>query len=209
MGMPGKRGDENGGRRGWEDRSFSFREGRKGKRVGLRSHREVVEEAEGMSSSGERGSPCGGCVEKGYRKGGRGQREKRVFLWGMPRERGDEDGGEGVGRTGVFLFGKDARGKREGLRSHREVARKAEVRAVAAKEDPPCGGCVEEGCGKGGRGQQEKRVLLWECQGKEGTRMGGEGVGRTGVFLFGKDARGKGWACGRIGKLWGRRRYEQ
>lgn len=25
----------------------------------------------------------------------------------------------------------------------------------------------------------------------------------------GNDARGKGWVCGRIGKLWGRRRYEQ
>ena len=35
------------GRRGWEDRSFSFREGRKGNRVGLRSHREVAEEAKG------------------------------------------------------------------------------------------------------------------------------------------------------------------
>ena len=66
-------------------------------------------------------------MEEGCGKGGRAQREKRAFLWGMPRERGYEDGGEGVGRTGVFLFGKDARGKRAGLRSHREVVEEAEV----------------------------------------------------------------------------------
>ena len=63
---------------------------------------------------------------EGCGKGGRAQREKRAFLWGMPRERVDEDGGEGVGRTAIFLsFEKDARGKREGLRSHREVAEEA------------------------------------------------------------------------------------
>ena len=68
-----------------------------------------------MSSSGERGSPCGGCVGGGTRR-------------------------KGVGKTAIFLsFEKDARGKREGLRSHREVVEEAEVRAVAAKEDPPVG----------------------------------------------------------------------
>ena len=38
------------------------------------------------------------------------------------------------------------------MRSHREVAREAEVRAVAAKEDPPTGDAWGEGCGEGGRG---------------------------------------------------------
>ena len=88
------------------------------------------------------------------------------------------------------------------MRSHREVVGEAEVRAVAAKEDPPCGGCVEEGCGKGGRAQREKRVFLWGMPRERVDEDGGEGVGRTAIFLsFEKDAREKGKACGRIGKL--------
>ena len=35
------------------------------------------------------------------------------------------------------------------MRSHREVVGEAEVRAVAAKEDPPTGDARKEGCGKG------------------------------------------------------------
>ena len=61
---------------------------------------------------------------------------------------------KGVGRTAIFLsFEKDARGKREGWRSHREVVGEAEVRAVAAKEDPPAGDAWGMGARKGGRGQ--------------------------------------------------------
>ena len=60
---------------------------------------------------------------------------------------------------------------------------------------------MEEGCGE--------RGFLWEkAKGKRG-RGWGEGVGRTGVFLFGKDAREIGWVCGRIGKLRRRQRDEQ
>ena len=68
---------------------------------------------------------------------------------------------------------------------------------------------MEEGCGKGGRAQREKRAFLWGMPRERGDENGGEGVGRTGVVLFEKDAREIGRACGRIGKLWGRRRYEQ
>ena len=77
------------------------------------------------------------------------------------------------------------------------------------KEDPPCGGCVEEGCGKGGRAQREKRAFLWGMPRERGYEEGGEGVGRTGVVLFEKDAREIGWVCGRIGKLRRRQRDEQ
>ena len=56
-------------------------------------------------------------------------------------------------RIAIFLFEKDARGKRAGLRSHREVVGEAEVRAVAAKEDPPAGDAWGMGARKGGRGQ--------------------------------------------------------
>ena len=75
-----------------------------------------------MSSSDERGSPL---------RGMRGGRDAEERSW--------EDGN-------FPLFREGRKGKRAGLRSHREVVGEAEVRAVAAKEDPPCGGCV------GGRG---------------------------------------------------------
>jgi len=54
--------------------------------------------------------------------------EKEGIPLGKAKEkRGTRIRTKGVGRTAIFLFGKDERGKREGLRSHREVAREAEA----------------------------------------------------------------------------------
>ena len=91
----------------------------------MRSHREVVGEAEVRAVATKEDPPCGGCEGGGTRR-------------------------KGVGRTAIFLsFEKDAR-EIGWLRSHREVVGEAEVRAVAAKEDPPTGDARKERRGEGG-----------------------------------------------------------
>ena len=76
----------------------------------MRSHREVAEEAKGCAVAAKEDPPGGGCVEEGCGKGGRAQREKRAFLWGMPRERGDEDGVKELGGRELF-FSRRTQGK--------------------------------------------------------------------------------------------------
>ena len=99
---------------------------------------------------------------------------------------GTRRGNVGRKEDGVFFHREGRKGKRVGLRSHREVAREAEVRAVAAKEDPPCGGCV-------GGGVREREVEDSEGRGgylgKRGGRGEEERLGETGdetFFLRGK-----------------------
>ena len=54
--------------------------------------------------------------------------EKEGIPLGKAKEkRGTRIRTKGVGRTAIFLFGKDERGKREGLRSHREVVGETRV----------------------------------------------------------------------------------
>ena len=60
---------------------------------------------------------------------------------------------------------------------------------------------MEEGCGE--------RGFLWGMPRERGYEEGGEGVGRTAIFLFEKDTREIGWVCGRIGRLRRRQRDEQ
>ena len=90
-------------RKGCEERKRATMQGERG---GVAVASGSCEGGGGMSSSGERGSPCGGCVEEGCGKGGRAQREKRAFLWGMPRERGYEDGVKELGGRELFFSGR-------------------------------------------------------------------------------------------------------
>ena len=133
-----------------------------------------------MSSSGERGSPLRGM------RGGGGVRGEGIPLGKSQGKEGTRRGNVGRKEDGVFFHREGRKGKRVGLRSHREVAREAEVRAVAAKEDPPTGGC-EEGEARGrGVGDSEGRGGFLGKRGVE--RGGGEigGDGRRGVFPAGE-----------------------
>ena len=108
----------------------------------MRSHREVAREAEVRAVAAKEDPPGGGCVEEGC--------GERGFLW----EKAKGMRVRGRGRRGwedrSFSFREGRKGKRAGLRSHREVVGEAEVRAVAAKEDPPTGDARKERRGEGG-----------------------------------------------------------
>ena len=89
-------------------------------------------------------------------------------------------------------FGRTKEGKGGGLRSHREVVGEAEVRAVAAKEDPPCGGCVGGGVrGKGGEDSEGRGGFLGKRGGRGEKERGWGRRGDEAFFLRGKGIGGK------------------